>query len=117
MPDNIIDSWLSPYPVSLWFEYRRNEKLYFHLEIGPMLDKEKRLKLVESFINDAGLKPKSRANMKKATYTRVYGCSRHVDESADNDKFKKTMLEIWKDAKDEIERATEVIIDFDWNVK
>jgi len=113
MPDKIIDNWGSPYPVALWFEYYK-EKLSFHIEIGPMLDKNKRSKLVQSFI-DAGFKSKMAG--KKAMYTRVYGCSRHVDELADNDKFKKTMLEIWKDAKDEIKKATKVIINFDWNAK
>jgi hypothetical protein len=117
MAKEYVESWRSPYPVSLWFvRYLQVQKVSIILEVGPMNDGKLRQELVRAF-DKAGFRTTEKSLREDARYTRVYSRAHKVSDLGDPDEVKKVMEELWQQSKDKVEEATKVINNFNWKRK
>lgn len=113
MPDG-IERWRSAYPVSLWCKvYPLGEKAGIVLEIGPLPEAERRRNLLEAF-RQAGFTVPARALREDAKYSRIYSETLPVSDMGDSGEVKKALDKLWRQSRDEVERAHNVIMNFDW---
>lgn len=86
------------------------------LEIGPMTDGKLRRQLVEAFAK-AGFRTTEKAYREDARYTRVYSRSHKVRDLGDSDEIKEIIEELWRQSKDKVIEATNIINTFHWQRK
>jgi hypothetical protein len=110
-----IEGWPSPYPVSFWFYLdQQAQKVGVILEIGPLAGVERRRRLVEA-VRQAGFTVPTRADREKAKYSRIYSSTQVLRDLGDSEEVKQALGALWRQSKDELARATEVIKDFNWS--
>lgn len=109
-----IKGWQSPYPVSVWFSLdQRGQKLGIIMEIGPLAGAERRRKLVDAF-RQAGYKLPAWADEEGARYTRFFRQNQDVRDVGDPGEVKQVLDRLWRQSKDEVERAERVLENFAW---
>jgi hypothetical protein len=109
-----IEGWPSPYPVSFWFSLgQRVQKVGIILEIGPLIGTERRRRLVQAF-RQSGFTVSNDANREKAKYSRIYSDAQVVRDLGDPEEVKQALEKLWRQSRSELERAQNVIMNFDW---
>ena len=105
-----------PYPIACWFNYWQSESTYrigFIIEVGPMEDNKKRLKLVEAFQNE-GFKVGTKAFRTESRYTRVHSTYIRISDPDDQDLMNKHLDELWQKSQSAMKNCTKIINDFKW---
>lgn len=105
-----------PYPIACRFSYWAGESRYrigLIIEVGPMKDNEKRLKLVKSF-QKKGFKVGTKAFREESRYTRVHSTYVNITDPDDHDLIMKHLEELWQKSQSAIKNTTTIIQKFKW---
>ena len=105
-----------PYPIACWFNYWEGDSIYrigFVIEVGPMKDNAKRIKLVKTFQNK-GFKGGTKALREEAKYTRVYSTYVRINDPDNFDLIYKHIEELLEKSQSALKDTTIIIDKFKW---
>ena len=105
--------WPSQYPIICWFKKTRDDKLCLVIEVGPIVDKDKRNKLMERM---KGFKELVVREKGTSHYTRIYSKYIKFEEWDYEEYIIEKMEHLFNsDAKSAVQAVEKVISDFDWS--
>jgi hypothetical protein len=105
-----------PYPIACRFKYWQGESIYrigFIIEVGPMENNSKRLKLVEAF-QKKDFKIGTKAFRQEAKYTRVHSTYVRISDPDDYDQIYKHLGDLLQKSQSALKDTTKIIDEFKW---
>jgi len=104
-----IQKWKSELPISFWFRRNGDIKIGLVIEIGPVIDNEFRVVLLEKFKKN-GFKFQQNAYQSGTKYTRVYSVNKEFDDW-DEEELIESFLDnlFFKIAQHEIDKTYKII--------
>lgn len=108
------NGWRAPFPIAIWISKRDEERIKFHLEIGPFDKGENRLSFI-NYLESCGYSIRNSAKRLESKYTRLITNHLKVKDWSDKDELIDAVEKIYKKNIPEIERIIEVVKDYNFD--
>ncbi|MDX9854092.1 MAG: PD-(D/E)XK nuclease family protein [Tenuifilaceae bacterium] len=113
VPENNA-GWVIPYPFAFWFRRRKNNKLSFHIEIGPFVNPEKRIDFMNHLMS-YGYQVKETSKSINSIYTKIYSTYYDISDFDDNNEVLGAITDMYSKAKDEINKFYEAVSGYNFS--
>lgn len=122
LPKNLLNilpttenGWLVPHPIGMWISRRDENRLKFHIEVGPFKNGENRLDFM-LFLERNGYKVSKRAKRIESRYTRIYTKMHQVKDWTDQEELYDLVSKIIIGNKKEFDRLVNVLESYEWKI-
>lgn len=106
--------WDIPYPYGFWFKCKSDNKISFHIEVGPFIDPEKRVDFM-NFLKYKGYQIRDESKRIESINTKIHTRVATIEKIEDKEEVLKNITKIYIDSKDEISKFYKVISEYDFS--
>lgn len=116
LPNKYVgENWGTDRPIAFWFLKRPDkDKLYFSIEVGPFLNKSKRVELLNLLKPVLDRKISDKAISENAKYTRIYTKNIDIEDWENEDELLKELNKVFLESKPHIDKIYNQIKEFKW---
>lgn len=100
--------WRIPFPIAIWISKRDDERLKFHIEIGPFISGENRLRFV-NYLEEKGYSIRNSAKRLESKYTRIHTNHLRVKDWSDPEELIEAVEKIYRQNNKEVQRIIDVV--------
>ena len=102
------NGWRIAYPIAIWISKRDDERIKFHLEVGPFDKGEKRLAFI-NYLESNGYSIRNSAKRLESKYTRLITNHLKINDWSDKDELIDGVEKIYSKNKPEVNRILEMV--------
>ena len=115
MPNDLMQSWWSQYPIQFWFNiFREYNKFGFIIEVGPFKDQNKRVNFLK-YLRNAGFENiKDSAMSVESKYTRIHSDYPKFHDWDNQEALSSKLIECYEHNQESVKRIWSLVEKYDF---